>query len=271
MPYNNGLVLIKRIYKFLVPESWRISLRESAIKFAAPLYYGNRFTCNCCKRSFRKFFPKGHIRRLNAQCPYCMSLERTRVLDLFLDRELGVYNKNGLKILHFAPEKALVKKLSKMPGVEYVDADINPAFAGNVIDIESIPFEDDYFDLIVCSHVLGHVKDEAAAVDEMYRVIKPGGLALVMTLLSDREDTFEDPAIKTEEDRLQNYGEYDLQRLHGLDFSSRLEKGGFSVEVIDYRKKFSPEFQLKHALGDGVREKIFKCTKGQPGISRPAT
>ncbi len=263
--------MIKRIYKYLVPESRRISLREAVMRLTAPLYFGNRFSCNCCNRSFRKFIPKGHIYRPNAQCPSCMSLERTRVLDLFLNRELGVFDKNGLKILHFAPEKALVKKLSKIPGVEYVDADINPAFAGNVIDIESIPFEDEYFDLIVCSHVLGHVKDEAAAVNEMYRVIKPGGLAIVMTLLSDRVYTFEDPAIKTVEERLQNYGEVDLQRLHGLDFSSRLEKGGFSVEEIDYREKFSPEIQLKYALGDGAREKIFKCTKGQPVISRPAS
>lgn len=244
-----------------MPESWRITIRESAIRLTAPLYYGNRFSCNCCNSSFRKFFTKGHVPRQNAQCPYCMSLERTRIFDLYLDRELGVFHHEGTRILHFAPEKALRRKLSGIPDVEYVDADINPAFAKNVIDIQAIPFPEDYFDLILCSHVLGHVMDEEAAVGEMHRVTKRSGVVLVMTLLSERNETLEDPAVKTEEQRLEKYGEADLQRLHGRDFASRLEKSGFSVEEIDYRKSFSRDFQLRHALGNGAREKIFKCTK----------
>ncbi len=124
-----------------------------------------------------------------------------------------------------------------------------------------IPFPENYFDYIICSHVLGHVPDEQLAIKEMYRVLKPEGIALILTLLSDNEKTFEDSNIKIAKEKLLHYGEHDLCRLHRNDFAERLKYQNIKVEQIDYRLNFSQEIRLKYSLGDGKREKIFKCTK----------
>lgn len=253
--------MIKQIYKRVFKEKTRNNIREYSLRFIFPLYFGNKFYCNCCNKSFRKFHNKGNITRLNAQCPYCFSLERTRVLDLYLDKEMEIYNQSNIRVLHFAPEFGIYRKLIKLQNIEYIDADINPAYARTIIDITDIPYQDNYFDTILCSHVLGHVPDEKQAIKELYRTVKSNGTVLILTLLSDKPDTFEDKSIVSPEERLNNYGEADLCRLHGKDFNKRLEAEGFTAEEIDYRLNFSKELQIKHSLGNGEREIIFKCTK----------
>ncbi len=254
--------MIKKLYKTLLPEKKRINLRVFTEKLFYPLYLGSKFHCNCCGKNFRKFKNKGNINRLNAKCPYCLSLERTRVLDLYLEKELNIYNKEGIKVLHFAPEDCLSKKLSSIKNVEYIDGDINPAYANNIIDITDIKYDNLYFDLIICSHVLGHVPNEALAIQEMKRVLKKDGVAIVMTLINLESDhTFEDKNIVKEEDRLKFYTEKDLCRLHGLDFADRLSQQGFKVQEIDYRKSFSEKEQNRLSLGNGSREIIFRCEK----------
>ena len=252
----------KKKYKFLVPEKTRLDIRIFLNKLIYPIYLGNQFYCNVCNKSFRKFLPKGNVPRENAQCPYCGSLERTRLLTFYLKNETKIFEKKNHKILHFAPEKPLFKILKKT-GAEYIDGDINPAYARNIIDITNIQFPQDYFDYIICSHVLGHVKDEIRAIKELRRVIKTSGEIFILTLLnSNSEKTYENPAIISEDERLEAYGESDLCRLHGaLDFEKKLQKNGFLVERIDYRKNFSPEINEKFRLGNGQREIIFKCTK----------
>lgn len=253
--------MIKGIYKKLLPEKFRINIRFQLSKLTYFFYLGNQFYCNCCNKSFRKFLPKGNVKRENAQCPYCGSLERTRLLLLYLQNETGLFRKNAFKLLHFAPENALFSIFKEL-NIEYIDGDINPAYARNTIDITAIDYPDNYFDLIICSHVLGHVPDEQKAIKELRRVLKSDGTALIMTLLNlSSKETYEDSEITTAKDKLAFYGEPDLCRLHGLDFGDRLQQQGFHVERIDYRGRLSKEVVEKYRLGDGQREIIFKCTK----------
>lgn len=253
--------MIAKIYRKLLSEKTRLILRKNFKIALYPLYLGNKFTCNCCGKSFRKFLTKGNIKRENAECPFCHSLERTRLLDFYLKDELNLYNLNDINFLHIAPEECLYKKLSKL-NINYIDGDINPALARYKMDITQINYADDYFDIIVCSHVLGHIPDEAKAISELRRVLKPNGVAIIMTLINrSSEITFEDSQIKTEGDRLKNYGEQDLCRLHGNDFKYRLSNQGFFVEEIDYRKKHPLNFREKYRLGNGDREIIFHCQK----------
>ncbi|WP_162198240.1 class I SAM-dependent methyltransferase [Geofilum rubicundum] len=236
-------------------------MREQVQRLTSPLFYGHHFYCNCCDKSFRKFLTKGYVARVNAHCPFCASLERTRVLELYIQKELNLYESENTKIRHFAAEYGLFRKLSKNKNITYIEADLNPAYARNVIDITNIPFPGQYFDYIICSHVLRHVPDETLAEKELHRVLKSDGTALILTLLSDKDKTFEDNSIQSVESKIKSYGDHDLCRLHGKDFAQRLESNGFKVEEIDYRLQFSEAFQKKHALGNGEREKIFKCTK----------
>lgn len=257
---RNTEEMLKSAYKRLFTEKTRIQIRQSLQKFKSPIYYGHNYTCNCCNKSFRKFLQKGNIKRLNAQCPYCGSLERTRVLLFFLRQETDLFNKR-LKVLHIAPEACLFNLFQKLD-IDYIDGDINPANATHVIDITNIQYPNNSFDLIICSHVLGHVPNEALAIRELRRVLKNDGTALIMTLINqDAPETYEDPKILSPEERLLNYGEADLCRLHGLDFAHRLEKQNFKVSSVNYAKELPGNIVETHRLGDGKRELIFKCQK----------
>ncbi len=251
--------MIKAIYKQVVSEKQRIVLRQGFLKAVAPFYYGSNFYCIFCDQSFRKFLSKGNtlIERPHAVCPQCGSLERTRLLMYYLQNETALFKEN-LKVLHFAPEKCLFDRLKPL-NIDYIDCDINPALASNKVDIMDIPFPDKHFDLIICAHVLGHVPDEKKAIDEVYRVLKINGRAIIMTLLSDQEKTIEDQTVTSDEGRLQLYGEHDLLRLHGQDFTNRLQRSHVKVHRIDYRNHFSQEDQKKYSLGNGQREIVFDC------------
>jgi len=253
--------MLKKIYKKIFSEKTRNNIRTGIEQCTAFLYFGNQYECNCCGKTFRKLKSKGNVLRKNAKCPFCGSLERTRVLLFYLEKETDIFIKNDCKVLHFAPEKALFSKFMKQKNMEYTDADINPNYANYVFDIEEIPYSNAYFDYIICSHVLGHVSNEQKAIEELYRVLKPDGHALIMTVIDKtKETTFEDHSITTPEDRMQHYSEMDLARLHGLDFAQRLSHR-FKVEEIDYRQKFDEATQQRFSLGDGAREMIFNCTK----------
>jgi 2-polyprenyl-3-methyl-5-hydroxy-6-metoxy-1,4-benzoquinol methylase len=47
------------------------------------------------------------------------------------------------------------------------------------VDISKLPFEDDAFDAAVCMEALEHVSDQASAVQELRRVLRPGSVLLV--------------------------------------------------------------------------------------------
>lgn len=252
--------MIKKIVRSLFSEKTRLELYYAYFKIRSLFYRGTNVYCVCCDRSFSKFLPYGNNPRAGVLCPFCHSLERTRMLDYYLQNETEVYRRS-IKILHFAPEKALEQKLKAAQKSNYVSADINPAFADVVVDIQAIPFEENSFDLIICSHVLGHIPDEKKAIDEMYRVLKPGGSALILTVLDFSRKTYENPEIKTPEERLHHFGEPDLLRLHGTDFIRRLERDRVNVEQIDYAQQFSEEEKEKFRLGDRERGLIFKCVK----------
>jgi SAM-dependent methyltransferase len=200
-------------------------------------------------------------KRLNAECPYCTSLERIRNLLFYIENETPLL-KEKLRLLHFAPEWCLLPVLKNAKNLDYITADINPNLADYQVDIMDIPFPDESFDYIICAHVLGHVSDEKKAIRELFRVLKPDGVALISTIIDfDNSETYETEDADTPEKRLQYYSEPDLLRLHGKDFDQRLIQGGFKVKVIDYPAQLGEKMRKKYALGDGRRELIFKCTK----------
>lgn len=257
-------MMIHTLVRALLPEKQRIALLMTGMRLRSLTLRGKAFTCNCCGRSFRKFLPYGNQPRPNALCPWCHSLERTRVLMAYLERETRVFNL-GTRTLHFAPEGSILKRIkrSARPG-DYIAADINPALGEVVADITRIPYPDNSFDYVICSHVLGHVPDEPRAIDEIYRVLTPGGEALVMTLLDLRNPvTLEDAGVTTAQERLARYGEPDLVRRHGRDFAHRLQRPGILIEEIDYAAHMKGEERRRMSTGNGERELIFRCTKVQ--------
>jgi SAM-dependent methyltransferase len=126
------------------------------------------------------------------------------------------------------------------------------------MDLTATPIRSDTFDAIICIHVLEHIKEDRNAMQELFRVLKPGGWALVSVPIRLDQETFEDPTIVTPEDRERAFGEAEHVRIYGQDLSERLEACGFHVRLdlaVDV-----PE-QTRHKYGLRQDENIFYCTK----------
>lgn len=66
--------------------------------------------------------------------------------------------------------------------VSYCGIDSAPGPAVDlVVAAEQLPFDDESFDLVLCTQVLEHVQDPRATIAEIHRVLAPGGGALVST------------------------------------------------------------------------------------------
>jgi predicted SAM-dependent methyltransferase len=226
-------------------------------------YAGNQVSCPCCNSSFRKFLPAGISNRPNAQCPKCFSLERHRLIWLYLKNKTNLLSEK-LKVLHIAPEFQLYKLLRSLSNLDYLSADLSAPRAMVNVDITNMHFADNSFDVILCNHVLEHVSNDTQAMKEIYRVLKPGGWALLQVPLDGNlEETLEDPTIVSPEDRLKFYGQKDHLRLYGRDYKNRLEAAGFQVTVCDYLQELGHNASEKYRLesDDNNCEDIYLCRK----------
>ena len=105
------------------------------------------------------------------------------------------------------------------------------------MDITQIDYPDNTFDCILCNHVLEHVPNDLKAMQEIERVLKPGGWAILQVPIAfDLDDTLEDPSITEEEDRYRVFGQRDHVRLYGSDYKHRLEQAGLKVKLVESSK-----------------------------------
>lgn len=235
-------------------------------RFLALRYAGARLYCPICDSSFDKFLPAGDPgrERDNARCPRCDSLERHRLLWLFLQREINFFG-GPRRILHFAPERCFEERISRLENIHYVTADLDPSLVMMGIDITAIPFPDSSFDLILCSHVLEHVPDDFLAMRELHRVITRDGMAIIM-VPTVGDITVEGSPGDTAAYRRQHFGQTDHVRLYGSDIRRRLEESGFEVDVVNYADHLEADLVrrarlvMEHSWYD-TREPIFVSTR----------
>ncbi|MPZ76522.1 MAG: methyltransferase domain-containing protein [Deltaproteobacteria bacterium] len=222
-------------------------------------YIGTRVTCPCCGWHFRGFLPFGVVvKRTHALCPRCGSLERHRLLWLYLKNRTDLFDRNH-RVLHFAPERIFAKVFRTMPLLHYVSADLSSKRARLKTDIMDIPCKDNSFDVVLCNHVLEHVADDQKAMRELCRVLSPGGWAILQTPIdTQRAKTFEDPTITSPSERERAFGQHNHVRLYGRDYKERLEKAGFTVKVDGYAGGLEKRELVKYGLPD---EEIYFCRK----------
>jgi SAM-dependent methyltransferase len=204
---------------------------------------GDAVACPCCGRTFARFADDWN--RPDALCPGCGSHERHRLLRLWLEREADLRG----RVLHFAPEYCLTGWLRTRPGIDYVTSDFVGRGTDLALDMTAIDLPDASFDAIIASHVLEHIADEAAAVRELARVLRPGGRAIVMVPVDlGRERTYEDPAITTPAAREAAYRQHDHLRLYGADVAARLSRLELVFTTCSYAVKLGPSVRSRHRL-----------------------
>ena len=236
-----------------------LAMRQSSIKrllkktilplylYCRGLYYkGNKVACPCCNRGFSRFLPAGANRR-PVQCPRCRSNERDRALWLYLDRHRELL-KPGMRLLHVAPEEIFFKRFRSIEGLEYFPADkfadmFESTYPGETkyLDITGMPeIKDHYFDVIICSHVLEYVKEDNKAMNELFRVLKPGGIAfLQVPIKRGLAITEEDERIVSRQDRITHYGDPGHIRFYGADYERKLQGAGFETKFIPLEYLFN--------------------------------
>ncbi|WP_370452665.1 methyltransferase domain-containing protein [Marinifilum sp. N1E240] len=246
--------MIKSIIRLLLqifPRPFLIRLSLLINRVIAIFLIGNKVECPVCGGKFRKFLPYGYTKatgRENALCPKCLSLERHRLMWLYLNDETDFFT-NDLKVLHIAPEQCFFKRFKALPNLDYTTGDLESPIADVHFDVQEIPFEDASFDVVICNHVLEHVDDDAKAMREMYRILKPNGFAILQVPMdTDNPKTMEDPTVTDPKEREHLYRQKDHVRLYGLDYANRLSNAGFKVNSIEYAKSFEATLASKYSL-----------------------
>jgi SAM-dependent methyltransferase len=257
---------MKSTVKKLVPAGVRRSVKLR-------LHSGDRYTCPFCGYTAKDLETIGEdfpiLKELDvvgggrraAACHRCGSLDRERLVYVYLSRERRIFDSSrDLRVLHIAPEKHLAQALDDAGLADYVCGDLftegykyHPRTRNmNVLDI---PFDDDTFDLVICNHVLEHIPDDAAAMRELRRVLRPGGTAILQVPISTKlVSTLEDPSIVEPRDRERVFGQFDHVRLYGQDYADRLRDSGFTVTTFK-----APENHLD--FGVNPDEELFICSK----------
>lgn len=235
-------------------------LIESYLFLRGLVFAGRRYTCPCCGWKIRAFTTGGVSFRTRAlsYCPRCHAKSRHRRAWLFLEEHTALFS-SPHSLLHVSPEYCLSRRLRRMPGITYSGADLeNSPHAGVRMDLTKAPFLSGAFDAALCIHVLEHIDDDRGAMRELFRVLKPGGWAVVSVPVRMDRKTLEDPGITTPEARERAYGETAHVRLYGYDLADRLRDAGFAVE-IDLGRDIDPDARRRYGLRDD--ETIFFCTK----------
>lgn len=242
----------------IFPRQWLIKLSYVFSFFIRPFYWGNKVECPVCGSHFRKFLPYGYgVAMDNRLCPKCLSLERHRLLWLYLKEKTNFFTA-PLKVLHFAPEQPFLNRFKSLENLDYTTADLDSPIADLHLDVTDIQQPDNTFDVVICNHVLEHVSDANKAFAEIKRILKSNGWAILLVPINPDVDTFEDPSITDPNERERLFGQYDHVRQFGRDYADVLRKAGFDVT----------EDRLYYELPESQRERMHLARRGEEIIYR---
>lgn len=200
----------------------------SALRILRKIYGEHPRTCSYC-RYHGRFYAYGKPMRLDAMCSSCGALERERQV-ILADQQRHFFT--GKRVLHFAPEPVLREYICSVKPASYITTDLNMPNVDTKENIEQLSFAEGSFDVVFSSHVLEHV-DDKKALKELYRILAPQGMALIMVPLVEAwAESYENPEVQTTELRERHFGQWDHVRFYGRDIRNRIRQAGFSLEEM---------------------------------------
>lgn len=230
------------------------------------------YFCPCCDRSISRFTPGGTLApvlkklrvigggyRPAQKCPFCLCSDRERLVFLYLTSLRDAYQNK--RILHVAPEKHVRRLLESESLHGYICGDLHPRGKMKRINIRKISFPGNSFDLIVCNHVLEHILKDRLAMDELFRVLKPGGLAILQVPVSFAiKDTLENNNINTAKLRRRAFGQWNHVRIYARDdYLNRLQQSGFIADAVNFSKTYGRDVAIR--CGINLGEELYLCRK----------
>src|SRR5690606_13103541 len=152
-------------------------------------------------------------------------------------------------------------RFEKVHGDRYITADIESPLAKVKMDIHEIPFPDNTFDVVLCNHVLEHVRDDIAAMREINRVLRPNGFAILQVPFFNPvgEKTFEDDSVTDPRERERIFGQNDHVRKYGHDYPDRINASGLHAVEEQFVNTMPEETRKKFGLVKG--EIIYRGNK----------
>lgn len=221
---------LKKIIHSVLPKKTIFKIEPYLRTGWSVLYIGSQYQCTICKTKFKKWIV---IPNNDKVCPRCGSLSRDRRLWQLIEQN---HLKKDINVLDFSPSRSLFR-IWKKQNTSYIATDLSGDFiSDNQYDITAIPEDENTFDLIICYHVLEHVIEDKAAMDELFRILKPTGTLLVQTPF--KEGTiYEDYSITTKEERLKHFEQEDHVRIYSTEgLKKRLTESGFNVEIKQFKE-----------------------------------
>jgi SAM-dependent methyltransferase len=204
-------------------------------------FSGRTLYCPCCNTRSRRFLPGGTDARPGVQCPRCGSLERHRLLWLYLKQNTDFFQ-TPKRVLDIAPSYFQQQRMRQFSHLDYTSADLAQSWVTVHCDLTKLPFPDNHFDCILCYHVLEHIPEDRRAMKELYRVLRTGGWAILQSPVDrNRETTYEDENITNPRDRRREFGQEDHVRVYGRDYAARLAEAGFLVTVDPFAQSLPSE------------------------------
>ena len=233
----------------IIPRHYLQHVSHFFLRIFSLFLRGNKFEDPINGKTYRKLLPYGRLKpRENAIAPDSLSLERHRLMWLFLKNKTNFFTDN-LKFLHIAPEYCFIKIFKGMKNLDYLTADLISPWADVKMDVHDIPFEENTFDVVICNHVLEHVDDADKVMKEFYRVMKPGGWGIFQVPIDyNNSVTIEDRSVTDPRERERLYWQSDHLRLFGRDYGDKLTAAGFKVTESNFINEIDPKLVERYAL-----------------------
>ena len=229
-----------------------------------------------CGNSVAEFLPYGLPPR-SGRCPHCGAKPRNRAVLWYLreivcpklDPRAEVLEVGASRVAAQYHPREFVIGAPRYTAIDVRTLEFHRGLPAPhrflPMDVTRMGFPADSYDLIICNHALPYIRDDRGALAEMYRCLKPDGMAMLDTpLLEGVTRSVADYRSQHPELDDAYFAENGDQWVYGEDFVDRVTQTGFLVRIDTLFRGRSTEFKRRYGLKDHQQLIVaFKTGEGE--------